>query len=647
MSDQPTPLQRRLPLLALLASLVFTALLYRPGLSGDYLFDDFPNIVDNADVHVASLHWRDWERAALASPSHDLPRPLAMLSFAASYRLAGLDPWAMKAVNLGIHLLNGALLWLVLRGLLRLWNARRPQPLADEALAWIASGVAAAWLVCPINLSPVLYVVQRMESLAQTFVLCGLALYLEGRRRMLRDGSGIAVAAAGLLLGAGLGALCKESAVLLPLYAVLVEWALLRFDSAAPGGRRALWTMYVALLFVPAAIVLAVLLQRFLPAAAFSARPFTLAQRLLTECRVLVDYVRWTLLPTPRSLGFYHDDIAVSQGWLLPPATLVCAVLIAAALAAAVLLRRRMPLLALGIAWYFAAHLLTATIVPLELVFEHRNYFASIGLLLAAASLLMEIPPRLVLLRWSLPLLAIAAYGAETGMRAREWSDPIRFAESEAAEHPQSPRAVYELGRTLAIASGYRTDSGLIRPAMQAFERAARLPNSGAAASAGLILMASHMQLPVPDNWWQRLIAKLSARAPSVDDIDALRDISACQRKGECAPEVQPLLQAFIAALGHPNPRPDLLAEYAAFCANGLHDYPLAARVMQDAVAMRPDDTGFRIDLTRILLLKGDTAAASAAFAPLEQAQLDPAEVAQVAALKHQIQSISAQPDAQ
>jgi protein O-mannosyl-transferase len=567
-----------------------------------------------------------------------------MLSFAMNYWFAGLDPWAMKAVNLGIHLFNGALLWLVLRSLLRLWNARRTQPLADPSVAWIATGIAAAWLVCPINLSPVLYAVQRMESLAQTFVLCGLGLYLEGRRRMLRDGRGLGLAASGLVVSAGLGVLCKESAVLLPLYAFLAEWALLRFESAGGDGRRALWVTYGALLFVPATIVLAWLLWRFLPGAAFSTRPFTLGQRLLTECRVLVDYIAWTLFPTPRSLGFYHDDILVSQGWLQPPATLICAALIAAALAAAVALRRRMPLLALGIAWYFAAHLLTATIIPLELVFEHRNYFASIGLLLAAAALLMELPPDFVLLRWTLPVLAIAAYSAETGMKAHEWSDPIHFAEAEAAEHPHSPRAVYELGRTLTVASGYREDSKLIAPAMQAFAQAAELPNSGAAASAGLILVANHMHLPIRPEWWQRLIAKLGEKPPSVDDIDALRGISACQRKGECAPEVQPLLKAFIAALSHPSPAPTLLAEYAAFCANGLHEYALAAQVMQDAVAMRPDNPAFRIDLTRIQLLNGNVPGAAAALAPLEGARLDQADTAQVAELKRQVQSKLTQP---
>ena len=47
------------------------------------------------------------------------------------------------------------------------------------------------------------------------------------------------------------------------------------------------------------------------------------------------------------------------------------------------MLRRQRPLVALGIAWFFAAQLLTATVVPLELVFEHRNYFASLGICLA------------------------------------------------------------------------------------------------------------------------------------------------------------------------------------------------------------------------------------------------------------------------
>ena len=629
---------RKLQCLGLLGSLLLATLLYWPGLSSSYLFDDFPNIVDNNEVHVTRLDWHDWRLAASASPSTQLRRPLAMLSFAANYFFTGLDPWSMKLTNLLIHLLNGVLLWAVLSKLLNLWNQRRETALPDTTIQWAALGVATAWLLCPINLSPVLYVVQRMESLAQGFVLLGLWLYLHQRQRMLNGRGGAILCAGSLVLPAALGFLCKESALLLPLYAFLIEWAVLRFDGSRAADRRRLWTMFGVLLFLPALLGLTWVLSHNL-AATYAMRPFTLEQRLLTEGRVLVEYAIWTLLPLPGSLGFYHDDIALSHGWLAPPGTLLCAVLIAAALAAAVALRHRMPLLALGILWYFAAHLLTATIIPLELVFEHRNYFASIGLLLAACALLLQLPAHLQLLRRALPVLALAAFAAALALQARDWGNPVRFAYAGAQQHPQSPRANYELGRTLVVLSGYRPDSRLIEPAIQAFETAAALPGSNGTPDAALILIANHMHRQVPQQWWDGLAAKLSAQPPSEEDIGALQALLDCQHQGDCTLPASQMLPVFLAAMNHPQPGARLMALYGAFAANQMNDLALASRLFRDAVALSPGIVGYRIDLARILYLQGEFIQASAILHQLSENELSQAEGGEVEALNGQIES--------
>ncbi len=116
---------------------------------------------------------------------------------------------------------------------------------------------------------------------------------------------------------------------------------------------------------------------------AWASRDFTLHTRLLSEARIVSDYIGWTLLPTPGALSFYHDDFAVSTGLLSPWTTLAGIALLASMAAMAVLVRHRRPLVALGLALYLGCHLLTGTVLPLELIYEHRNYFASFGLLLA------------------------------------------------------------------------------------------------------------------------------------------------------------------------------------------------------------------------------------------------------------------------
>lgn len=628
-------------LLGLFALLALTATVYRPGLAGGYLFDDFPNITDNTDVHVSSLDWRDWRQAALASPSEELRRPLAMLSFAANYYFSGLDPLPMKLSNLLIHLLNGVLLCGALLTLLGLWNERRPQPFAESRIRWMSLGLSGAWLLAPINLSAVLYVVQRMESLAQVFVLAGLWLYLAGRRRMLDIGGryGALIAACGLIVGVVPGVLCKESAILLPAYTLVIELTILRFAVRDMADKRKLQSIFGLLLFVPAAIGLAWLLPRTLTLSAYAARPFTLGQRLLTETRILVDYATWTLFPHPASLSFYHDDIPVSQGWLSPPSTLGCAVLLLAGLAAAIVVRRKLPLLSLGIGWYFAAHLLTATIIPLELVFEHRNYFASIGLLLAVEALLAEIPDQYKLVRITIPILGLVAFSSVTLLRAKEWSNPIQLAYAEAALHPASPRANYELGRVLTVTSGYRADSKLIEPALQAFELSSQLPGAGAPPLAAMIVVASRAHRQVKKEWWLELTERLRERPPSAEEISALASLANCQRSRSCAPENGLLLSAFLAALNHPQVNPRLLAAYGAFAANQLGDYSLAADMLRQAIDGSPHSFGYRMELANILFISGNRVGASDLLDELAAEDLSPAELAQVEQLKQTIKS--------
>jgi protein O-mannosyl-transferase len=65
--------------------LLLTTIVYWPGLHGGYFFDDFPNIVENRAVQLTALAPAQLQDAALSSPSRELKRPLAMLSFALNH----------------------------------------------------------------------------------------------------------------------------------------------------------------------------------------------------------------------------------------------------------------------------------------------------------------------------------------------------------------------------------------------------------------------------------------------------------------------------------------------------------------------------------------------------------------------------------
>src|SRR5690348_6776422 len=192
-------------------------------------------------------------------------------------------------------------------------------------------------------------------------------------------------------------------------------------------------------------------------------------------------------------LSLYHDEIRISTGLLTPWTTLGAFLLLAALIGVAIWLRNRRPLVSLGIGWFFAAQLLTATIIPLELVYEQRMYFASIGVLLAAGALLLGLRWKIALpiLRGFLVAVVLLWFATATNLRAREWSNPLGLAVTEADRHPESPRAVYEAGRLLLIASNYGPGKALDN-AWKYLRQTAAIPGSSALADQAMIMITDH-----------------------------------------------------------------------------------------------------------------------------------------------------------
>ena len=617
----------RHPGLLLAFFLLLTGWVYWPGLAGGWLFDDYPNIVDNPSVQPARASVPALVNAALSSPASEFKRPLASLSFAANFLATGLDPFGWKLVNLIIHLLNGVLVYLLARRLLVLVAARDPRAGGEaRRIGTMSALIAGGWLLLPINLTGVLYVVQRMESLANLCVLAGLLGYVAGRQRM-RAGharGGLALAVASLLLGTGLGLLVKETAVMLPLYAAVTEWVL--FDFRRTDGRRDFTVigLFVLALALPLVAGLAWLLPHLLAPAAWATRDFTLTTRLLSEARIVAGYLRWTLLPTPGALSFYHDDFRISTGLLTPWTTLPSLLLLIALAALAVAWRRRRPLVALGLMYFLGCHLLTGTILPLELIYEHRNYFASLGLLLALVPPLCAWPapgaatPPFALARRVALLTLFVLWTGLTALTARAWSSPLRLAEELAARAPQSPRAQYELGRTYIIYSHYDRASPFTRLAYAPLERAAALPGSSILPEQALIFMNARMGLPLKDAWWDSMIAKLKAHPPGVQDESSLAALVKCARDGGCPLPKDRMVEAFLAALSHPDPSARLLASYGDYAWNVLGDRALGLRLAREAVTRANHESAYRITLIRMLLAEGHTTEAREALAQLQ-----------------------------
>jgi hypothetical protein len=178
-------------------------------------------------------------------------------------------------------------------------------------------------------------------------------------------------------------------------------------------------------------------------------------QHLLTEQRVIVAYMAAILIPTVQRFGFFHDDFPVSLGWFHPISTLGAFVLLCVIAGAAFSMWRKRPLVAFGVALFFVGHSMESTILPLELMFEHRNYLPSYGLLLAGCDLVASIGMRRSA-GFAVSAVVLLLYSAVLSSHVDKWSSDAKFASYVTRTHPRSPRVIAMVAGFLARQHRYQ-----------------------------------------------------------------------------------------------------------------------------------------------------------------------------------------------
>lgn len=443
-----------------LALLIGCYLVYAPGLDGYFNFDDFANL--NALGQEGGVHdWASFLRYLTSSHADPTGRPISTLSFL----IDGNDwpAWApgFKRTNLLLHLLNGALLvW----ALLKVGRINHSEQVAQRA-ALIGGAI---WLLHPLLVSTTLYVVQREAMLPVTFGLAGILLWLHGRDRLASSivcGTGWMLM--GLWGGTFLATLSKANGMLLPLLVLVMEGTVLR---AAQPAALARTRSYV--LGIPLAVMILIIAFQVPDAinGAPNIRPWTVGQRLLTEPRVLLEYLWLLWLPRSLSSGLFNDQIHASTSLFQPLTTVFSLLALMALFAGGLLLRKRKPEWALAILFFFAGHLLESTFIPLELYFEHRNYLPALFLFWPVALWLAD--GRSHGRTKAFAAIAIVVLLALlTHARASLWGAPLKQAVVWAKINPDSPRAQTNAAMFLLTQNRVREAHDLLA------EAATRFPN--------------------------------------------------------------------------------------------------------------------------------------------------------------------------
>lgn len=368
--------------LAILICIIYSNIFVTP-----WQLDDLPNIVDNSPLHIDNLMPETIRQTLFALPFNTgtLYRPVPMLSLALNWYMGQDNPLGYHVVNVLIHILTAFFLY---QAILLLFRTPRLKKYSCEDAQFVALLATILWAIHPIQIQAVTYIVQRMTSLAAMFYIWALIWYLRARFSRTPSSRSVYLLFSLFCYVCAVGS--KENAVLLPLGLLLLEITFFtgEHDQFSRNIRLILSSVSAVIVLAGCYFVISnnYLENFFTP---FESRPFSLYERLLTQPRIIFLYLSLILYPLPSRFSIDHD-IVFSTSLYYPWTTVAALAGIAILIVAGFALLRRSPLLGFAILFFLLNHLVESTILPLELIFEHRNYLPSVFLFVPVAFWLLQ-----------------------------------------------------------------------------------------------------------------------------------------------------------------------------------------------------------------------------------------------------------------
>lgn len=460
-----------LPLL--LVPIGFIVYLY--ALRAPFVFDDRMYITDNPLIKDL------WNFTDFSGT-----RYLGFLSFALNYRLSGLTPFDFHLTNVIIHIINAHIVYILVKSLLTALSLKGFVLNSKDTgnfVAWFSFVTALLFLVHPVETQAVTYVTQRFASLATLFYLIAVVCYVKARLKSVSiangEGAGGALALyVGAVVAAVAGMKTKEISFTIPFTVTICE--LLFFCNGGSGKQRRLWLLipfYITLFIIP----LTLLLKNGAPVDVFNetiadkirgaqlseASELSRFTYLITEFRVIVTYIRLLFFPVNQSIDYFYPYSKT----FFELGTFSSFVLLATLFGSAVYVLQRSfkvknlfgALYGFGILWFFLTLSIESSFIPIQdVIFEHRAYLPSIGLIMAFVSVIFYLSGRFfgkLKITWLSPIapavlfLVTAALILSVSSYKRNfiWTDEIALLTDAIAKNPDKLRLYY--ARALAYVS--------------------------------------------------------------------------------------------------------------------------------------------------------------------------------------------------
>ena len=363
-----------------------------------------------------------------------------------------------------------ALLIYIFIGLIFKTPALKESKLSKDFIAFSTSLV---FLTHPIQTQAVTYITQRFASMSTLFYIFSLIFFIKARLDVIENKTFFSkrhLLYYSLCVVSSIFAMkMKEIAITLPLVIILFESCFIKVQEDR---------FKKILYFLPIALTISVIPLNLLDfkkpiltvmsdmdsLTRIGEETLPRTQYLFTEFRVILTYLRLLVLPVNQKLLYDYPIYKT----IFAPEVLLSLITLAGLIMFAVMIRKKSPIIAFGILWFFITVSVESSIIPIkDVIFEHRLYLPSVGFFIAGITsvegILSEKIFKNILIASIVILLSIATYNRNT-----LWKAPVKLWEDTVKKSPQLAKAHNGLG-------AFYMEAGLFKEALAEFNKALEL----------------------------------------------------------------------------------------------------------------------------------------------------------------------------
>lgn len=366
-------------------------------------------------------------------------RYLGYMGFWINFEYFGLDVLPYHIVNVFIHMLAGVSIFFLTKEL-----AKSMRVSSDEKyLNTMACLVALLFVLHPLQSQGVTYIVQRLTSQVAVFYIASLLFYLRARSTSTL-GPKLSFLFFSVLFAVG-AFFTKQNSFTLPLAILLCEW--LVFSSLTK--KKVFFFIGVCLFGLISLVLFQSGVEHVFNELDGRLRETNQLSRIeyfLPQLPIVWTYIGKLFLPWPLQLEYdYHVDSF--SAWII----FVSGVAHLLVIFGAILLRAKYPLFTWGILFYYLAHAVESSIIPIsDFAFEHRTYLPNVGFFVAFGSVLFNIilkfsnrNLRSKLITISVTVSLLVSLSILTFMRNQQWLSPELLLSNDLKQAPKSARAIH------------------------------------------------------------------------------------------------------------------------------------------------------------------------------------------------------------